>query len=168
MLFSASIHAQEIVKTFTNPLLPSGADPFSFYKDGYYYYTHTTGNRIVLWKTKNIAELKTAEKKTIFTPPPGTAYSKEIWAPEIHFINGKWYAYFAADNGNNNNHRMYVLENPSTDPMQGDWIFKGKVSDPSDKWAIDGDVFLHRKNCTWSGLVGRETKTGSKIFILLE
>ncbi|RYE56554.1 MAG: glycosyl hydrolase family 43, partial [Sphingobacteriales bacterium] len=26
-------------QTFTNPLLPSGADPFSFYKDGYYYYT---------------------------------------------------------------------------------------------------------------------------------
>src|SRR5688572_23828524 len=86
--------AQTSVQTFTNPLLPSGADPFSFYKDGYYYYTHTTGNRIVLFKTKNIAELKTAEQKTIYKPPPGTAYSKEIWAPEIHIIRGKWYAYF--------------------------------------------------------------------------
>ena len=28
-------------QVFTNPLLPYGADPYSFYKDGYYYYTHT-------------------------------------------------------------------------------------------------------------------------------
>ena len=96
-------------------------------------------------KPKILPNLKTAEQKTIFTPPQGTAYSKEIWAPEIHFINGKWYAYFAADDGNNNNHRMYVLENTSADPMQGEWIFKGKVADPSDKWAIDGDVFIHRQ-----------------------
>src|SRR5688572_17114344 len=139
--------------TFTNPLLPSGADPFSFYKNGYYYYTHTTGNSIKLWKTKSIANLKNAEQKIIFTPPQGTAYSKEIWAPEIHFINGKWYAYFAADNGNNDNHRMYVLENASADPMQGEWVFKGKVADPSDKWAIDGDVFIHKKKLymIWSG-----------------
>ena len=156
MLLCVGSIAQEAKQTFTNPLLLSGADPFSFYKDGYYYYTHTTGNRIVLWKTKNIAELKNAEQKTIFTPPQGTDYSKEIWAPEIHFIHGKWYAYFAADNGNNNNHRMYVLENGSSDPMQGEWVFKGKVTDPSDKWAIDGDVFIHRKKLymIWSGWEG--------------
>lgn len=156
-LFFAHAKAQESVSTtFTNPLLPSGADPFSFYKDGYYYYTHTTGNSIKLWKTKSIADLKMAEQKTIWTPPAGTAWSKEIWAPEIHFIKDKWYAYFAADNGNNNNHRMYVLENASADPMQGDWVFKGKVADPSDKWAIDGDVFIHRKQLymIWSGWEG--------------
>ncbi|HKH62257.1 MAG TPA: glycoside hydrolase family 43 protein [Flavitalea sp.] len=156
LLFSVFVQAQDSNRTFTNPLLPSGADPFSFYKGGYYYYTHTTGNRIVLWKTKNIAELKSAEQKTIFTPPQGTAYSKNIWAPEIHFIDGKWYAYFAADDGHNRNHRMYVLENASEDPMQGDWLLKGKVADPSDKWAIDGDVFIHRKKLymVWSGWKG--------------
>ena len=156
LLFSAVAQAQDSIRTFTNPLLPAGADPFSFYKDGNYYYTHTTGNRIVLWKTKNIAELKNAEQKTIFTPPQGTSYSKNVWAPEIHFIHGKWYAYFAADDGHNRNHRMYVLENTSADPMQGDWVFKGKVADPSDKWAIDGDVFIHRKKLymIWSGWKG--------------
>lgn len=155
--FSSFVMAQEgVVATFTNPLLPSGADPFSFYKDGYYYYTHTTGNSIKLWKARSIADLKNAEQKTIFTPPQGTAYSKQIWAPEIHLINDKWYAYFAADDGNNNNHRMYVLENASADPMQGDWIFKGKVADATDKWAIDGDVFIHRKQLymIWSGWEG--------------
>ena len=155
-LVSVFVEAQDSIRTFTNPLLPSGADPFSFYKDGSYYYTHTTGNRVVLWKTKSIAELKDAEQKTIFRPPEGTAYSKNIWAPEIHFIDGKWYTYFAADDGHNRNHRMYVLENASPDPMQGEWLFKGKVADPSDKWAIDGSVFIHRKKLymVWSGWKG--------------
>ena len=142
--------------TFTNPLLPSGADPWSIYKDGYYYYTNTLGNRIDIWKTKNLADLKTAERKTIWTPPANTLYSKEIWAPEIHFLQGKWYVYFAADDGKNDNHRLYVLENASPDPLEGTWTFKGKISDPSDKWAIDGSVFEHNGQLymTWSGWEG--------------
>jgi GH43 family beta-xylosidase len=151
-----AVSAVSAQQTFTNPLLPSGADPFSFYKDGYYYYTHTTGNRIDLWKTKTISDLQNAERKTIYTPPKNTLYSKEIWAPEIHFINGKWYAYFAGDDGDNNNHRMYVLENTSPDPMQGEWLFKGKVSDETDKWAIDGHVFHYNDQLymVWSGWEG--------------
>lgn len=156
LVISSPILAQNN-STFTNPLLPYGADPYSFYKDGYYYYTHTSQNKLVIWKTKNLADLKNAESKTIWTPPAGTMYSKELWAPEIHFIRGKWYMYFAADDGENNHHRMYVLENPSSDPMQGDWVFKGKVADASsDKWAIDGDIFEHRGQLymIWSGWEG--------------
>lgn len=142
--------------TFANPLLPSGADPFSFYKDGYYYYMHTMGNKLVLWKTKNIAELAKAERKTIFEPPPNTNYSKELWAPEIHFIDGAWYVYFAADDGQNKNHRMFVLENRSADPMTDTWEFKGKVGDVTDKWAIDANVFRYKKQLymIWSGWEG--------------
>jgi GH43 family beta-xylosidase len=153
---SVGIVQSQSVASFTNPLLPSGADPWSLYKDGYYYYTHTLGNKLVIWKTKNLAELKTAEEKTIWVPPAGTLYSKELWAPEIHFIQGKWYVYFAADDGNNNNHRLYVLENASPDPMKGTWVFKGKVADPSDKWAIDGSVFGHNGQLymVWSGWEG--------------
>ena len=137
-------------KTFTNPILPSGADPYSFYKDGYYYYTNTLGNRIGLWKTKSLTDLKSAAHKTIYTPPEGTMYSRQLWAPEIMFIEDKWYAYF---DGNNNNHRMYVLENKSPDPMNGEWVFKGKIADPSDKWAIDGDLFEYKGRwyIIWSG-----------------
>ena len=143
-------------QTFTNPLLPSGADPWVWQKDGYYYYTHTTGNRVVIWKTKSLADLKTAEQKTIWQPPAGTMYSREIWAPEIHFLQGKWYVYFAADDGKNDNHRLYVIENPSADPMQGEWTFKGKISDATDKWAIDGSVYQHKNKMymVWSGWEG--------------
>src|SRR6478609_2693922 len=142
--------------TFTNPLLPSGADPFSFYKDGFYYYTHTTGKNITLWKTNSIADLKTAEKKIVFTPPTKGPYSKQLWAPEIHFIQNKWYIYFAADSGSNNDHRLWVLENSSTDPLKGEWIMKGKLTTPDDKWAIDGSVFENKGQlyCIWSGWAG--------------
>ena len=148
--------AQGNDSSFRNPLLPSGADPWSIYKYGFYYYSHTVGDRLTIWKTKDLADLKTADSKTIFIPPPNTSYSKQLWAPEIHFIDNKWYVYFAADNGNNNNHRMYVLENSSADPFTDAWILKGKVSDVSDKWAIDGSVFFHRRQLymVWSGWEG--------------
>lgn len=151
--FLPTVNAQQ---TFTNPLLPAGADPWCIYKNGYYYYTHTTGRNITLWKTGNIAWLQKAEKKIVFTPPPGTEYSKELWAPEIHFLQGKWYIYFAADSGNNKDHRMYVLENDAADPLQGEFKFKGKLLTPEDKWSIDGSVFEHHSKLyfIWSGWEG--------------
>jgi hypothetical protein len=69
-----SLAAQD---TFANPLLPSGADPWSIHKDGWYYYTHTTGRNITLFKSKSIAELASAERKVVWTPPPDQPYSKE-------------------------------------------------------------------------------------------
>ncbi|MFV0541704.1 MAG: family 43 glycosylhydrolase [Aestuariibaculum sp.] len=160
--FTATVAAQ----TFTNPLLPSGADPYSTYYKGYYYYTHTLGNRLMLWKTKNLADLKNAESKLIWTPPIGTEYSKEIWAPEFHIINNKWYVYFAADDGNNNNHRMYVLENKSEDPFKGTWEFKGKIAASPDRWAIDGNVFTYKNHMymIWSGWEG-DTNGQQNIYI---
>jgi GH43 family beta-xylosidase len=147
--------------TFTNPLLPSGPDPWSIYKDGFYYYTNTLGNQLAIWKTKSLANLKNAEKKVIWNAVKGSNYSSGIWAPELHFIENKWYMYFAADNGKNENHRLYVLENASEDPMQGEWIFKGKISDPTDKWAIDGTVFMHKgqRYFAWSGWEGNVNKS---------
>jgi GH43 family beta-xylosidase len=64
--------------------------------------------------------------------------------------------YFAADSGRNEDHRLYVLENPEKDPMLGCWQLKGKIADSSDKWAIDGSVFEHcgQLYMIWSGWEG--------------
>lgn len=144
--------------TFTNPLKSSGADPYSWYKDGYYYYTNTLGNKLAIWKIKDLSEIGNAEMKVIWTPPENTMYSRNIWAPQVQFLEGKWYMYFAADDGDNQNHRMYVLENSSEDPMTGEWEFKGKVAAPSDKWAIDADIyeFQDQLYMIWSGWEGDE------------
>jgi GH43 family beta-xylosidase len=153
MFFGSRKDQQEM---FMNPLLPSGADPWSIYKDGNYYYTHTLGNRLEIWKTKNLADLKNAEKKIVFTPPANTAYSKQLWAPELHFIDSAWYMYFAADDGRNETHRIYAIYNDSNDPFEGEWKFFGKITDDSDKWAIDASVFdvNDKMYMVWSGWEG--------------
>lgn len=145
-------------RTFINPLLPSGADPWSIWKDGWHYYTNSTGRNVTLWKTRSLADLASAEKRIVWTPPPGMPYSRDVWAPELHHLDGSWYVYFAADDGRNRNHRLYVLENRAADPLEGDWAFKGKVSTPDDHWAIDGSVFQVRgvTYLVWSGWEGDE------------
>ena len=151
---------------FTNPLLPSGADPWCIYKAGFYYYTNTTGNNITIWKTKSIADLKTAQKKVVFLPPKTGPFSKELWAPEIHYLKGKWYIYFAADSGSNDGHRLWVLENKSADPMEGEFIMKAKIITPEDKWSIDGSVYEHKgqQYLIWSGWNG-DTNGQQNIYI---
>lgn len=139
--------------TFTNPVLTSGPDPWVVQKNGTYYYTYTQGSKLVILETKNMSELASAHRYEVWAPPAGTPYSKDLWAPELHEINGKWYFYFAADDGSNANHRMYVVENTSPNPVQGTWVFKGKVADATNQWAIDGTI-LHYKGqlyMLWSG-----------------
>jgi len=60
---------------------------------------------------------------------------KNVWAPELHLLNGKWYIYYAADDGQNANHRMWALESQTSDP-QGPYIEHGCLE--TDGWAIDG------------------------------
>ncbi|HEY0610266.1 MAG TPA: family 43 glycosylhydrolase [Chitinophaga sp.] len=139
--------------TFTNPLIPRGADPWVTQKNGTYYFTYTQGGKLVLYATKAMSELALAPQHDAWIPEPGMPYSKNLWAPELHEIDNKWYIYFAADDGTNANHRMYVVENSSPDPMQGEWSLKGKVADSLDQWAIDGTVFKHQGQMymLWSG-----------------
>ncbi|WP_407272146.1 family 43 glycosylhydrolase [Radiobacillus sp. PE A8.2] len=145
--------------TFTNPIVPvssdaGSADPSIVYKDGYYYYVKSDKDAsLIVAKAKRLQDIGTAPRVTVYTPPSGTKYSKGIWAPELQYINGKWYIYFAADDGNNINHRMYVLESDSQDP-QGTYTFKGQITDPTDVWAIDGMAFQKEDGSlyfVWSG-----------------
>lgn len=142
--------------TFTNPLLPAGPDPWVVQNDDWYYVTHTTGRDLQLYRTKRMSDLAQAEVQTIWIPPATGMNAKQIWAPEIHFINHKWYFYYAADDGNNENHRMWVLENEAEDPFAGTWVDKGELELPGDKWAIDGTAFEHNGQLyyMWSGWEG--------------
>lgn len=141
-------------RTLTNPLKSSGPDPWVVTRDGWYYYMNSTSGNLTIWKTRRIENLANAEKTVVWTPPAGEAYSKELWAPELHWLDGKWYIYFAADAGHNEDHRIYVIENASEDPTKGTWTLKGKVADAMDKWAIDATVLEPSK------------ATGGKMYIL--
>lgn len=163
-LLTIGCHKQQATTkadTFYNPLLEQGPDPWSFYHDGHYIYMHTLGNRLDIWKTRDITDLKNAERKTIWIPTdPSNAH--HLWAPEIHRIDGKWYVLYAADDGNTDNHQLYVLENPNTDPFEGEFVMKGRIStDPDNNWAIDGTYFEHDGELymTWSGWQTRRVDT---------
>lgn len=141
---------------FVNPLLPSGADPWVTSRGGFYYYMNTTGRSLEIWKTRSMADLATAEHKVVWLPPATGPDSREIWAPELHFLQGRWYIYFAADDGDNADHRIWVVENASADPLKGEWVLKGKVADATDRWAIDPTVLEERGKLylVWSGWSG--------------
>ena len=157
-------------KTFTNPLLPRGPDPWALWHDGNYYYMHTMADSIVLWKTSDITDLENAEKKTIWIPTdPANSY--DLWAPEIHYIDGKWYVLYTADDGNSDNHQLYVLENTSKDPFDGKFSMKGRIStDKDNNWAIDGSFFEHNGKLymVWSGWQTRRVNTQTQCIYIAE
>ena len=167
---SAAAKALDSQSALINPLLPSGPDPWVIYSDGYYYFMSTTAVNLTIWRARSIADLKTATKKVVWTPPSSGPYSHDIWAPELHHLAGKWYIYFSADAGTNFTHRVWVLENASNDPLEGEWTLKGKLSAPGDKWAIDGSVFENRGRLyfVWSGWEGNSNGVQSIYIAELE
>ena len=92
--------------------------------------------------------------------PSGSEPTRELWAPELHFINDKWYIYYTAGAGSE--HRMMVLESV-TDDAQGEYVFKGKMSPETDRWAIDQTVLeldgkLYAIWSGWDGFVDGEQR----------
>ena len=54
--------------------------------------------------------------------------SEHIWAPELHYVFGKWYIYFAGGEKEDVwNIRPYVLECQGQDPMKDEWKEIGKM-----------------------------------------
>ncbi|MDT4954740.1 MAG: hypothetical protein QOJ02_2878 [Acidobacteriota bacterium] len=139
MVIISSVSVNE--ETFTNPIVESGADPWIIYWKNSYYYCHADREGIYVSQSKRLQNIGVVSRIKVWMPPEGTLYSRGIWAPELHYSDDKWYIYFAADDGNNTNHRMYVLEGDSQNP-QGSYTFKGKIAAPTDRWAIDGTVLV--------------------------
>ncbi|NII29178.1 family 43 glycosylhydrolase [Pseudoflavitalea sp. X16] len=154
---------------FQNPIVnASRPDPYVAQKDGYYYFLYTKGNKIAITKTPSMSLLAAMPETTVWTPPANTDHSKAIWAPELHFLSGKWYIYFAAnDTSANDNHRMFVLENANADPTTGTWTFKGKIFDSTDQWAIDGSVLTigTTNYFVWSGWENVATRYKQYIYL---
>src|SRR5687767_1708288 len=88
--------------TFTNPLVRSrdAADPWMVYHEGYYYFTATldANGGIWIWNSRTLANLDSGTKVKVHTP--GAKHrSRQIWAPELHFIQNRWYLYYTASDG---------------------------------------------------------------------
>jgi len=124
------------ITEYNNPFIEQRADPYICRSDdGKYYFTASVPeyDRIVLRCADSLKGLKDAEEKVIWTKHASGDMSKHIWAPELHFLFGKWYIYFAASQEEDIwRLRPYILECQSDDPMTGEWIEKGKIQRSDD------------------------------------
>lgn len=161
--FSTSI-AQVRTKpaTFTNPI-GNGADPWVIRHNGYYYVCQSNGNidskGISVRKSKKLSQL--GKPVTVWKTPSKGWNSNQVWAPELHYFNNKWYIYYAAGKAGPPyiHQRSGVLESVTDDP-QGEYIDKGILNTGVDKqdetgtiWAIDVNVGTigGKLYAVWSG-----------------
>jgi len=116
---------------FSNPLRTrNGSDPFLIYVDGYYYLMTTTWRDLQIVRSKTLEGLKTGETKTIYTMAnPNPDGGNDVWAPELHKVNGTWYVYYSQDR------KSWVLTGES-EP----WGVYGDNKQVHQEWGIDATV----------------------------
>lgn len=133
---------------FEQPFIYHRADPYVYkHMDNMYYFvaSHTDMDHnldgkyqylyIILRRSKTINQLSDSsdlyEEKIIYerTPIANGTLSPHIWAPEIHYINDKWYIYYTTTISDDSPWRIrpHCLECNSSDPFTGDWINRGSI-----------------------------------------
>lgn len=150
-------------KQYPRPLIEQRADPYIYlHEDGYYYFTgsYPLYDRIVLRRAKTIEDLSQAEEVTVWVKRQEGILSEHIWAPEIHFIDGKWYIHFAAgDKDDVWAIRPYVLETSSANPLEGEWQEKGQINTAFQSFSLDATTFEHKgsRYLVWAQKVEEDT-----------
>ena len=143
--------------TFVNPICEQ-ADPWITQDQGHYLACFADGNRAI---TVQISDRLTSlgVKHVVWTAPETGPASREVWAPELHHLGAHWYVYFAASDGQNKNHKAWVLQSDANDPL-GPYSLHGPLytgDDPgmaaSNCWAIDLTTLElnNRLYAIWSG-----------------
>lgn len=141
-----------------NPILPAhAADPWMVLHEGTYYYCQSAigDTAIRIRKASSIPGIAHDEGMIVWRAPKSGPNCHAVWAPELHFIAGKWFIYYAADDGRNENHRAWVLESETDHPL-GPYRCRGCLA--TDGWAIDATPLVlddGRMFVVWSGWPGR-------------
>ncbi len=156
---------------YNKPWILQRADPYMIRADsGRYYFTASVPeyDRIVLRAADSLSGIQAAEEVTAWTAHESGIMSQHVWAPELHFLFGKWYIYFAASRKDDIwALRPYVLECAGDDPLQGPWIEKGTpVRAEGDDFSfndfsLDATVFNHRGS--WYYIWAEKVNIGKKI-----
>lgn len=157
LLCAGALPAEPPPHLFANPICEQ-ADPWIIQYHAHYLACFSEGNHAIsVQKSDRLTVL--GAKHVVWTAPDTGPASGEIWAPELHFLDGRWYIYFAASDGQNKNHRAWVLQSSGPDPF-GPYALRGPLytGDAPDlsshnRWAIDMTVFeLNRRlYAIWSG-----------------
>ncbi|MGK5683492.1 family 43 glycosylhydrolase [Actinoplanes sp. URMC 104] len=141
-------------RTFTNPIKRNGPDPWLQYHNGFYYLATTTWNStITMRRSATLAGLASAADQVVFNLAGRTGGCCNMWAPEFHLINGRWYLYYVAGQNvadYNPTQRLHVLESSGSDPM-GPYAFK---ADLGSDWQLDASVLRVGSNLYLMGTYG--------------
>ena len=143
------------MRTFRNPISSFTApDPFMVFDPvtKYYYALFTRGSKLELFRSRHAANVVSDGDSRIIYTPNGERDGiwGDIWAPEMHRApNGKWYIYTSGRiRPEPSQKRIFVMEGPTDDPFEGEWVFRGLPSpdvfsiDPSVYTAKDGVQYL--------------------------
>lgn len=132
------------------PLIPQRADPQIYlHTDGYYYFTASEPGFafIELRRAETIEALADAEPKVVWKRHETGPMSHYIWAPEIHYLHGEWYVYFAASQAlgakqsSPDSHRIFILRNASENPLDGEFEEAGRMDTGWESFSLDSTVF---------------------------
>ncbi|KAL2157270.1 hypothetical protein VTH06DRAFT_6310 [Thermothelomyces fergusii] len=138
--------------SFSNPLKPfNGSDPHMTYYDGYYYLMTTTWTNLQITRARTLEGLKNGETKVVWADS-NPSRCCNVWAPELHKIDDKWYIYYTAGNSQNlDGQRSHVLQGGS-DPW-GQYSYAGQLTQD---WGIDGTILRvqNQKYFVWSCFSG--------------
>lgn len=139
---------------YNTPFIEQRADPYvTRGEDGTYYFTASVPeyDKIILRQAATLEGLRMAEETVLWKKHESGEMSRHIWAPELHFLFGRWYLYFAAGERDDRwKIRPFVLECQSDDPGKGPWVEKGKMQRSGDdiysfdSFSLDATVFCHR------------------------
>jgi len=158
--------AQEIKAkiTFTNPIW-DGADPWMVKHNNEYVYCWSANNSINISRSAKMT--KRGEMEKIWQAPATGWNHSCVWAPEIHFIQGRWYVYYAAgESGPPFIHQRTGVLRSATEDVFSDYKDMGVLytgdnpADPaSNVWAIDMTILEHKGKLysIWSGWIKQET-----------
>lgn len=136
--------------TFVNPLGPDGhPDPCIVWceKDMCYYGISTSGqpslwgdDRIIMHKAERFEDMfVNCENKVIYQSNADDETYGFLWAPELHFVDGKWYIYTSCQMSDENQIKhVIVLEAKTDSPYDG---FKFCAHINRDVFAIDPSFY---------------------------
>mmetsp|Transcript_25384 Transcript_25384/g.59048 ORF Transcript_25384/g.59048 Transcript_25384/m.59048 type:complete len:383 (+) Transcript_25384:97-1245(+) len=143
---------------FMNPVCV-GEDPWIIQHEHNYYWCHAKGDNAIAISVASKLQGPYCQPIIVWQAPAYGPCSQQVWAPELHFLDGRFYIYFAASDGKNENHLMYVLRSEGKDAL-GPYSLHGPLAtgDGYDGrspniWAIDLTVLKHQNQlyAVWSG-----------------
>lgn len=142
---------------FRNPIIANAQSTAFYYHEGMYYYVRNDSGHIMISAMKDPADFRFDLEKSACNMIDEHNLV-HLWHPQLKRIDNTWYIYVTGDDGDTDNHKMYVLENKAENPMDGNFVMKGKITtDERDNWAMHGHVFEHNGSLymVWSGWESR-------------